>query len=211
MCRWRDRDGGPIAVCQKYEAFVQRCSQWLRMVCLHIRSNSAYMQSRTPGQRGKVPLLPFVLPETNREPLGFDPLEKSVSVKNACTYTAAGAGTEMEFALAVTVLDTASCRAQDCSNGVWTRDEEHLLQRAAACSRAHRRLQCDRMLMDHVTCTHYAAASCRSSFEAIRTDYISPAGKTATTTRSVKGTLLAASCWGSGATSKAKQHSGAAA
>ena len=42
------------------------------------------------------------------------------------------------------------------------------------------------------------------------TDCISPIDDTATTQRRVKGTLKAASYWGSGATSKAEQHLGAA-
>lgn len=44
----------------------------------------------------------------------------------------------------------------------------------------------------------------------VQTDCIRSAGESATTTRSVQGTVLAASCWGSGTTSKAEQHFGAA-
>ena len=136
--------------------------------CLHTRSHGAYVRSRISMASGNVPLLPFVLPEANCKPLGLDPLEKPISVKNACAYTDAGTGTEVKLAFAVRVLDIRSCRAQGFSNGNGIIDGHHLLQRAAACSEARRRLQYNRMQLDNATYIHCAAASDRRSFEAIR-------------------------------------------
>ena len=72
-----------------------------------------------PWASAHAPLLPFVFPEADRKILGFDPLEKSVSMKDACIFTAAGTGTEMMFTDVWTVLDTEFCRRARLQQWCW--------------------------------------------------------------------------------------------